>query len=126
MCTDALQREESCGAHFREEYQTEDGEAVRGMMKTILMCLPGNMRIGFQASQRRAGNLKTLNLLFAAINNTSYEGNIQNLETRQCLKIKAASKDYVADGLNEDMSFLEALDHFNEQLVLCRMKKYRL
>jgi succinate dehydrogenase / fumarate reductase flavoprotein subunit len=29
MCKDALQREESCGAHFREEYQTEDGEAVR-------------------------------------------------------------------------------------------------
>ena len=29
MCTDALQRNESCGAHFREEYQTEDGEAVR-------------------------------------------------------------------------------------------------
>jgi succinate dehydrogenase / fumarate reductase flavoprotein subunit len=29
MCHDALQREESCGAHFREEYQTPDGEAVR-------------------------------------------------------------------------------------------------
>ena len=29
MCTDALQREESCGAHFREEYQTTDGEALR-------------------------------------------------------------------------------------------------
>ncbi|QBA64023.1 fumarate reductase/succinate dehydrogenase flavoprotein subunit [Muriicola soli] len=29
MCTDALQREESCGAHFREEYQTSEGEAVR-------------------------------------------------------------------------------------------------
>lgn len=29
MCLDALQREESCGAHFREEYQTADGEAVR-------------------------------------------------------------------------------------------------
>ncbi len=29
MCKDALQREESCGAHFREEFQTEDGEAVR-------------------------------------------------------------------------------------------------
>jgi succinate dehydrogenase / fumarate reductase flavoprotein subunit len=29
MCYDALTREESCGAHFREEYQTEDGEAVR-------------------------------------------------------------------------------------------------
>ncbi len=29
MCTDALQREESCGAHFREEYQTKEGEALR-------------------------------------------------------------------------------------------------
>ena len=29
MCYDALQREESCGAHFREEYQSEEGEAVR-------------------------------------------------------------------------------------------------
>ena len=29
MCIDALQREESCGAHFREEYQTDDGEAMR-------------------------------------------------------------------------------------------------
>jgi succinate dehydrogenase / fumarate reductase flavoprotein subunit len=29
MCIDALTREESCGGHFREEYQTEDGEALR-------------------------------------------------------------------------------------------------
>ncbi len=29
MCRDALAREESCGGHFREEYQTEDGEARR-------------------------------------------------------------------------------------------------
>jgi succinate dehydrogenase / fumarate reductase flavoprotein subunit len=29
MCLDALTREESCGAHFREEYQTAEGEAVR-------------------------------------------------------------------------------------------------
>jgi succinate dehydrogenase / fumarate reductase flavoprotein subunit len=29
MAIDALQREESCGAHFREEYQTSDGEALR-------------------------------------------------------------------------------------------------
>ncbi|MCP4754770.1 MAG: succinate dehydrogenase (quinone) flavoprotein subunit, partial [Proteobacteria bacterium] len=29
MVTDALQREESCGGHFREEYQTEEGEAQR-------------------------------------------------------------------------------------------------
>jgi len=29
MCLDALERRESCGAHFREEFQTEDGEALR-------------------------------------------------------------------------------------------------
>ncbi len=29
MCRDALTREESCGGHFREEFQTEDGEAQR-------------------------------------------------------------------------------------------------
>ena len=29
MCTDALMRNESCGGHFREEYQTEEGEALR-------------------------------------------------------------------------------------------------
>jgi succinate dehydrogenase / fumarate reductase flavoprotein subunit len=29
MCIDALHRNESCGGHFREEYQTEDGEALR-------------------------------------------------------------------------------------------------
>src|SRR5262249_1522734 len=29
MCLDALDRNESCGGHFREEYQTPDGEAAR-------------------------------------------------------------------------------------------------
>jgi succinate dehydrogenase / fumarate reductase flavoprotein subunit len=29
MCLDALDREESCGGHFREEFQTADGEARR-------------------------------------------------------------------------------------------------
>jgi succinate dehydrogenase / fumarate reductase flavoprotein subunit len=29
MILDALNREESCGGHFREEYQTEEGEALR-------------------------------------------------------------------------------------------------
>ena len=29
MVVDALNRNESCGGHFREEYQTEEGEALR-------------------------------------------------------------------------------------------------
>jgi len=29
MCRDALDRKESCGGHFRSEYQTDEGEALR-------------------------------------------------------------------------------------------------
>ena len=29
MCMDALNRSESCGGHFREESQTDEGEAMR-------------------------------------------------------------------------------------------------
>jgi len=29
MCLDAYERNESCGGHFRIEYQTEEGEALR-------------------------------------------------------------------------------------------------
>ena len=29
LCRDALERNESCGGHFREEYQTKEGEATR-------------------------------------------------------------------------------------------------
>ena len=29
LCRDALERRESCGGHFREEFQTPDGEALR-------------------------------------------------------------------------------------------------
>ena len=29
MAVDSLDRNESCGAHFREEHQTPDGEAIR-------------------------------------------------------------------------------------------------
>jgi len=29
LCRDALERNESCGGHFREEHQTEEGEAMR-------------------------------------------------------------------------------------------------
>ena len=29
MCRDALERDESCGCHFREEHQTEEGETLR-------------------------------------------------------------------------------------------------
>ena len=35
MCMDARERKESCGGHFREEYQTEEGEALRDDEKFV-------------------------------------------------------------------------------------------
>ena len=36
MCIDALERNESCGAHFREEYQTPEGEPLRDDLELLL------------------------------------------------------------------------------------------
>jgi len=39
MARDALNREESCGGHFREEYQTEEGEALRDDEKFVCVAV---------------------------------------------------------------------------------------
>ena len=43
MCLDALHRNESCGGHFREEYQTAEGEAY-ATTNASAMSPPGNTR----------------------------------------------------------------------------------
>jgi succinate dehydrogenase/fumarate reductase flavoprotein subunit len=43
MCRDALDREESCGGHFREEHQTDEGEAKRDD-ENFATCRPGSTR----------------------------------------------------------------------------------
>ena len=46
MVRDALYRKESCGGHFREEYQTPEGEALRDDEKFCYVaawqCMEGN------------------------------------------------------------------------------------
>ena len=39
MAKDALERKESCGGHFREEYQSEEGEALRDDENFIRQCM---------------------------------------------------------------------------------------
>ena len=48
MCRDALQREESCGGHFRDEYQTPDGEALRDDERVRL-----RRRVGVRGRRQR-------------------------------------------------------------------------
>jgi succinate dehydrogenase / fumarate reductase flavoprotein subunit len=49
MCLDALERDESCGGHFREEHQTEEGEAERDDANYCL-----RRRVGVQGGTREA------------------------------------------------------------------------
>ena len=56
MCLDALERNESCGGHFREEYQTPEGEAARDDERLLLRRRLGVPRRGqaARAAQRAA------------------------------------------------------------------------
>jgi succinate dehydrogenase / fumarate reductase flavoprotein subunit len=50
MCIDALHRNESCGGHFREEYQTPEGEALRDDANYSYVAAWGYQGEGRQAS----------------------------------------------------------------------------
>ena len=50
MARDALNREESCGGHFRVEHQTEEGEA-KTRRRALRIC----RRVGVQGRERSAG-----------------------------------------------------------------------
>ena len=53
MCLDALERNESCGGHFREEYQTPDGEALRNDQdfSHVAIWSQGNGGVGHEMSK---------------------------------------------------------------------------
>ncbi len=51
LCLDALHRKESCGGHFREEYQTEEGEALRDDENFAYVA-----RVGVHRRRQRAGS----------------------------------------------------------------------
>ncbi|MBL7836778.1 MAG: fumarate reductase/succinate dehydrogenase flavoprotein subunit [Bacteroidetes bacterium] len=61
MCLDALGRNESCGGHFREEYQTEEGEAERDDAKYSYVAaweLTGNNQWTLNKEELKYENIK--------------------------------------------------------------------
>ena len=64
MANDALHREESCGGHFREEHQTEEGEAKRDDENFFLRGLLGNTKaattVASRSSLKSLSNTKSL------------------------------------------------------------------
>ena len=64
LCRDALERNESCGGHFREEYQTDE-EKPPGMMKILPMLRFGNTRVKKKMPTRHKEELKYDNVKLA-------------------------------------------------------------
>ena len=57
MCIDALERDESAGAHFREEHRPQMAKRY-AMTKTMPPCLPGN----FKAMDNRRNYIASLSI----------------------------------------------------------------
>ncbi|MBA3387526.1 MAG: fumarate reductase/succinate dehydrogenase flavoprotein subunit, partial [Chthoniobacterales bacterium] len=65
MCIDALERDESCGGHFREEHQTAEGEALRNDAKFASVFaweFQGNGAIGWPKLHREPLAFETVEL----------------------------------------------------------------
>jgi hypothetical protein len=121
MCYDALDRKESCGAHFSEEYQTPQGEAQRNDAEYAFVSAyeykgnQGTTRIAQGAPCFRT----MLSLKKEVINKIRQR--IMNLKLkiwRQKDAIsKGAFKDYTLNDVSPQMSFLEMLDYLNKQVI---------
>ena len=115
MCIDALNREESCGGHFREEYQTPDGEAQRNddefayvaawdyKARKAQSCSKEPLTFRIRASQ--PAELQVMRLIL----------HVWRQKKRESAGTNGALR---SDDVNPDMSMLELLDVLNEGLIL--------
>ena len=139
LTLDALHRNESCGGHFREEFQTPDGEALRDDDQLQL-------RGGLGVHRRRDRSRRCTRNRSPSTKRTRRSGAtmIQSREDqRLALEFHALETigvceddyrksqswrqpakdqpgrlvDYVAKDISTDMSFLEMLDVVNEDLI---------
>ncbi len=121
MCQDALEREESCGGHFREEYQTP---GRRGGARRRALLPRGGVGVrgrGQEAdTQRRAPGLRERPPADAELQ-VSGNGKSMNLTLHVWRQKNAQDKGrfvtYQAKSVSPDMSFLEMLDVVNEELT---------
>ncbi len=116
---DALEREESCGGHFREEHQTEEGEALRDDER---FC---HVAAWEWTGEGRKPIRHVEPLAFENVHLADPElqvsGTAMNLTLHVWRQKSAADKGrfvtYQAKNVSPDMSFLEMLDVVNEELT---------
>ena len=116
MCRDALDRDESCGGHFREEHQTPEGEALRDDDELLLRRGLGVER-GRQGAGAAQGAARLRVREAGARGATSNESHPPRLAPDRAPTTPGRMERYEVKGVNEHMSFLEMLDVLNEQLV---------
>ena len=117
MCLDALDRNESCGGHFREEYQTPEGEALRDDDELLATSRPGS-----SAATAEPPVLHKEPLAFEYVHPAQTELQVMNLTLHVWRQKNAATTGPDGDvtrpaNVNPDMSFLEMLDVVNEDLI---------
>ena len=117
MCIDALHRTESCGGHFREEYQTADGEAQARRRRTSRTSRPGSSPAtdgarpaqGSPRVRKRQARPAELQVNADLCRRLAPE----RTPTTKGAMVDLRGRRRVA----EDMSFLEMLDVLNERLI---------
>jgi len=106
---DALERNESCGGHFREEYQTPDGEALRD-----------DVNYAYVAAWQYTGNPKEVVNTYNPSEEIMHKEPLvfKDIELKQKnSQEKGRMVDYKVTNISDHMSFLEMLDVLNEQLI---------
>ena len=120
MCRDALDRNESCGGHFRAEYQTEEGEAQRDDENFAYVAAwewTGDARSpelqqGTARVRERPPRCAELQVAVTSINMTLQIWRQDGPGRPRPLRHDPRRRD-----VNDEMSFLEMLDQVNEPLI---------
>ena len=118
MCLDALEREESCGGHFREEYQTPDGEALRDdeqLLPRRGLGVRGRRQEADPATSSRWRSRTSSSRSGAT--SDAHEPHPSRLAAEERARQRARFVTYEAKDISPDMSFLEMLDVVNEGLI---------
>ena len=113
MCLDALERNESCGCHFRLEYQTKEGEALRNDNDYCYVAAweYAGPECPTEPDQGAADFRKCETF------STKLQMNFKLKVWRQKDGVSPGSfKDYDAKDIPSEASFLEMLDIVNEAL----------
>ena len=118
MCRDALDRDESCGGHFRAEYQTEEGEAQRDdehFAHVAAWEWTGDADAADAA--RRTARVRQRPPRRAELQVSDARTSRSRSGARTARTTPGASRPSTRPTINDEMSFLEMLDVVNERLT---------